>query len=79
MKNVFKNLFGKKETTATNNSYQVIESDIENGIAKLFCIVVDGQPIDDVGSRSLMEDRANRIRAKLYVQGGRHYVNVVAL
>lgn len=79
MKNVFKNLFSKQETTATNNSYQVIESDIENGIVKLFCIVVDGQPIDGVGSRSLMEARVNRIRAKLYIQGGRHYVNVVAL
>lgn len=78
MKNIFKKLFSKKETTV-NNNYQVIKPDIEDGIVKLFYIVVDGKPIDGIGSRSLMEARANRIRAKLYVQGGIHYVNVVAL
>ena len=78
MKNVFKKLFGKKETTGNSNN-QVIKPDVENGIAKLFYIVVDGKPIDGIGSHSLMEARANRIRAKLYVQGDIHYVNVVAL
>lgn len=83
MKNLFKKLFGKdttgKRLKEVCNKYQAIEPDIEEGIAKLFCIVVDGKPVDGIGSRSLMEARANHIRAKLYIQGGRHNVHVVVL